>query len=169
MHPGDFHSNFRNVSQRFHRWQYKVFCTELWEKHRSFNSTPWHFKLDLFFCTRHLFAVTWRGEKHSMFVHYSKKRKKKKKKKSCYPCYVFSPSHRQCLTASCSSAADFTQFWQKKKSPKTLLYNIKLYARLVCLFSSILNHLKLHMCCRESWLLIIVPLSASKCCTIKIS
>lgn len=38
----------------------------------------------------------------------------------------------------------------KKKSPKTLLYNIKLYASLVCLFSSILNHLKLHMCCRES-------------------
>lgn len=107
-HPRDFHSNFRNVSQRFHRWQYKVFCTELWEKHRSYNSTPWHFELDLFFCTRHLFAVTWRGKKHSMFVHYSKK-----KKKSCYPCYVFSPSHRQCLTASCTSAADFTQFWQK--------------------------------------------------------
>lgn len=81
------------------------------KKPRSFNSTPWHFKLDLFFCTRHLFAVTWRGGKT---FYVCALLKKKKKKKSCYPCYVFSPSHRQCLTASCSSAADFTQFWQKK-------------------------------------------------------
>lgn len=85
------------------------------KKPRSFNSIPWHFKLDLFFCTRHLFAVTWRGGKT---FYVCALLKKKKKKKSCYPCYVFSPSHRQCLTASCSSAADFTQFWQKKNPPK---------------------------------------------------
>lgn len=165
MHPGDFHSNFRNVSQRFHRWQYKVFCTELWEKHRSFNSTPWHFKLDLFFCTRHLFAVTWRGGK--TFCLCITQKKEKKEVLLSLLCLLTKPQ---------AMPHGFLQFccWlysvlAKKKSPKTLLYNIKLYASLVCLFSSILNHLKLHMCCRESWLLIIVPLSASKCCTIKIS
>lgn len=85
-----------------------------------------------------------------MFVHYSKKRKKRKKRSLVI---LVMSSHQATGNASRLPAVlllTLLSFGKKKKSPKTLLYNIKLYARLVCLFSSILNHLKLHMCCRES-------------------
>lgn len=81
-----------------------------------------------------------------MFVHYSKKRKKRSL------VILVMSSHQATGNASRLPAVLLLTLlsFGKKKSPKTLLYNIKLYASLVCLFSSILNHLKLHMCCRES-------------------